>query len=162
MRRLMRSVVLLLGVALSGCAAGGTPFNEAAASLAPIPAGAARIFVYRDFAYYQGLDWVPVLFNGQTVGAVGPGQVIMRDVAAPGTYRIEAASQGLWPDQEKTVAVQPGQTVYAKVESFKSLDPSAGRPVLQITYVVVLQDTATGRREIDHLRLMASVDGEHG
>jgi hypothetical protein len=146
-----KAILLLVLLVLTACADEGPRFNHVSAGLPPPPTNRARIFVYRDFAIYQGLEWVPIFFNGTTIGAVGPGHVILRDVAAPGTYRIEPKSEGLWPDQAKTVTVAPGQVIYAKVTSFKGLDPSAGDSAELITYVVVLMDPATGRREIDPL-----------
>jgi hypothetical protein len=153
-RAMMRSLAALaLLLMLQSCASAPT-FEQASAHIPPPPAGAARVFIYRDFEPYQSLSWVPVFLNGANTGAVGPGRVLMRDVA-PGTYTIEALSQGLWPNQAKTVTVAPGQTVYAKVESFKSANPTADRFVPQTTFVVVLMDTATGEREIAPLWLQA-------
>ena len=147
-RRLLPLLILALGLG-AGCAAGPT-FDEVAATLPPLPPGAARIIVYRAYEPYQSLSWVPVFFNGANVGAVGPGHVFVRDVP-PGAYNIAPLSQGLYPDQEKVVLAAPGQTFYAKVESFKGLDPSANRPVPLTTFVVVLVDPATARREIGPL-----------
>jgi uncharacterized protein DUF2846 len=149
MRWRVRSLLLLVTLFASGCASGPT-FDQVSASLPPPPAGTARIFVYRDIGSYQELSWVPVFFNGGDIGAVGPGKVLMRDVV-PGTYTISAKSEGLWPDQDKTVIVAPGQTIYAKIEVVRSLDPTRDRPSPLATYVVVLVDTVTGRREIGGL-----------
>lgn len=147
----LKRLLLLALLAAAGCAQQQPTFDQVSASLPPVPVNAARIFVYRAFEPYQSLSWVPIFFNGATVGAVGPGHVVMRDVP-PGTYVIEPKSEGLWPEQAKTVTVGPGQTVYAKVESFKGLDPTANhREALLTTFVVVLMDTATGRREIGPL-----------
>jgi hypothetical protein len=144
------AVVLL---ALAACGGEQPTFDQVGARLPP-PANTARIVVYRAFEPYQSLEWVPVFFNGVTVGAVGPGKVILRDVA-PGTYTVEAKSEGLWPEQAKTVVVQAGQTVYAKITSFKGLNPTVNRPAELVTYVVVLMDPATARREIGPLRYEA-------
>jgi hypothetical protein len=143
-------LLALVLLALAACAGDQLTFDQLGARLPSPPADTARIFVYRAFEPYQSLDWVPVFFNGATVGAVGPGKVILRDVA-PGTYIIEAKSEGLWPEQAKTVAVTAGQTVYAKITSFKGLDPTADRPAELVTYVVVLMDPAAARREIGPL-----------
>ena len=148
-----RSLLLFVIVLETACASGPT-FDQASASLPPPAPGTGRIFVYREIGSYQDLSWVPVFFNGGEIGAVGPGKVLMRDVA-PGTYTIAAKSDGFWPDQDKTVIVAPGQTVYAKVTSMRSLDPTRGRPAWLITYVVVLVDTLTGRREIGGLEYSA-------
>jgi hypothetical protein len=146
----LRRLLLLLAVAATAACATPPTFDAVSARVPPPAAGAARIFVYRDYKPYQSLEWVPVFFNGAEIGAVGPGHVLLRDVA-PGTYTIAALSQGLWPDQAKTLIVAPGQTVFAKIESFKGLDPNANRLAPLVTYVVVLKDTATGRREIGPL-----------
>jgi hypothetical protein len=140
----------LVLLALAACAGEQPTFDQVGGRLPPPPANTARIFVYRAFEPYQSLDWVPVFFNGATVGAVGPGKVILRDVA-PGTYTIEAKSEGLWPEQAKTVTVQAGDVIYAKITSFKTLDPTPGQPAEVVTYVVVLMDPASARREIGPL-----------
>jgi hypothetical protein len=132
-------------VAAAGCADLPT-FDQVKASLPPVPAGEARIFVYRALEPYQSLAWVPVFFNDKTVGAVGPGQVILRDVP-PGTYKIEPKSEGLWPDQAKTVQLAAGDVVYAKIGSFASGDPG-DIDDLQTTFVVTLIDPRMAQREI--------------
>jgi hypothetical protein len=150
---LRRGALPALLLLISACASAPS-FDEASATLAPLPAGEARLFIYRDFQPYQSLSWVPVFLNGRRAGAVGPGRVLVRDIPA-GTYTIAALSQGLWPNQAKTVTVAPEQTVYAKIESFKSANPAGNRFALQTTFVVVLMDSATGRREIGPLWLEA-------
>jgi hypothetical protein len=152
MGRRVLLLMSLLGLA-AGCAATPT-FDEVAATLPPPPPGDARIVVYRAFEPYQSLSWVPVSFNGANVGAVGPGQVFVRDVP-PGTYDIAPVSQGLYPNQDKVVLAAPGQTFYARVESFQGLNPSADRDVPLTTFVVVLVDPQTARREIGSLSYMA-------
>ena len=149
----MRVIALVL-LALAACAGEQPTFDQVAARLPPASANTARIFVYREFQPYQSLEWVPVFLNGVTVGAVGPGKVILRDVA-PGTFTIEAKSEGLWPEQVKTVAVQAGQTIYAKITSFKGLNPTVNRPAELVAFVVVLMDPATAQREIGPLRYEA-------
>lgn len=145
----MKRLMVLVVLALTACAGDQlATFDRAGAGVPPPPPNTARIFVYRDLEPYQSLVWVPVSFNGAAVGAVGPGKVFLRDVA-PGTYTIEPRSDGLWPEQAKTVTVQAGETVYAKVTSFKTFftAPRGGGSELS-TFVVVLMDPATARREI--------------
>ncbi|HXY98862.1 MAG TPA: hypothetical protein VEI03_02600 [Stellaceae bacterium] len=147
----VKRLFLVFALALAGCAGEAPTFDDVAAGLSPAPANGARLFVYRDFEPYQSLSWVPVFLNGKEVGAVGPGYVIMRDLP-PGGYRIEAKSEGLWPEQAKTVSIAAGETVYAKITSFKSADPSSNNAGATITtFVVTLVDAATGRREIASL-----------
>ena len=154
MTRALQRLILLLALVAIGCTNPPT-FDQVSATLAPIRAGEARIFVYRDYEPYQSLSWVPVFFNRAKVGAVGPGQVLMRDVP-PGTYTIEPKSEGLWPNQAKTVRVGAGDSVYAKIESFNGLDPSGDD--LQATFVVVLMDSVAARREIGPLWYQAGAD----
>ncbi|MGO8917342.1 MAG: hypothetical protein ACLQJR_15655 [Stellaceae bacterium] len=150
MAKVGKRLFLLLALALGSCAGQAPTFDEVAATVPPVPAGAARIVLYRDFEPYQSLSWVPVFLNGKTIGAVGPGHVIMRD-EPPGTYRLEAKSEGLWPDQVKTVTAAAGETIYAKITSFKGLDPGADGGGTMTTFVLILVDPAAGRREIGKL-----------
>jgi uncharacterized protein DUF2846 len=143
----VKRLCVLLVVALAGCAGPSPIFDDIAATLPPLAPDRARIFVYRDFEPYQSLSWVPVFLNGNQVGAVGPGHVILRDVP-PGTYRIEAKSEGLWPNQTKTVTATAGQTIYAKITSFKGLNPTVSSGGIMTTFVVTLMDPATARHEI--------------
>lgn len=155
MRTVVRQLLLLAVVLVAGCS-GERPPRVDQSSLPPIPAGMARLYVYRDFEPYQSLAYVPVFLNRADIGAVGPAKVLFRDVA-PGTYTIEAKSEGLWPDQTKTVALGAGQTAYAKIESFHGLDPTANRPELQTTFVVVLIVPEIAARETGLLWLETSV-----
>jgi hypothetical protein len=143
MRRGFR--LLLVLAVLTACAQPPT-FEQIAPNVPPLPPGMARIYVYRDHSY-QSPEWVPVFFNGGRVSAVGPGYVTMRDVPA-GTYNIAVASQGLYPNQDKTVVAAPGQTFYAKIETVRGLDPTADRAVPLTTFVVVLIEPEPAQHEI--------------
>jgi hypothetical protein len=65
-----KTILLLVLLVLTACADEGPRFNQESAGLPPPPATSARIFVYRDFAIYQGLEWVPVFFNSTTIAVV--------------------------------------------------------------------------------------------
>jgi hypothetical protein len=73
--------------------------------------------------------------------------VILRDVA-PGTYTVEARSEGLWPEWAKTVTLRPVDVVHAKITSFKTLNPTPGQPAELATYVVVLRKASTSPRSL--------------
>lgn len=134
---------------LAGCAA-PPRFAEVATRLPP-PGGQARLFVYRAPTLSQSLEWVPIFLNRAPIGGVGPGHVLVCDMP-PGTYTIATASQGLWPNQDRTVSVQPGQQIYAEIGSFRTPNPTArSNRVLQSTFAVMLQDTAVGSRDVMQL-----------
>jgi hypothetical protein len=151
MRGVLPQLVLLAIGVLTGCS-GETAARFDQTGVPPIATGMARVYVYRAFEPYQSLAYVPVFLNRAEIGAVGPGKVLFRDVT-PGTYTIEAKSEGLWPEQAKTVALGGGQTVYAKIESFRGLDPSADAPVPQTTFIVLLIAPEIAEREMGQLWL---------
>lgn len=149
MMRAARWFCGLVLLALAGCAP--APSGPSVLEIfPPLPAGDGRIVVYRDVDIYQSLQWIPVTFNGRQVGAAGPGAVFFRDVA-PGTYEIDVVSQTLWPDRAKTVKVGTGQTVYAKIEVFRSPASSDTSEVVGPVFVVAIMAPAFARREIDFL-----------
>jgi hypothetical protein len=145
----LRRFVVLIAVLAAGCA--DTPrFAQISAQLPP-PDGHARLFVYREYDLGQSLEWVPVAVNGSGIGAVGPGHVLVCYLS-PGTYTIAAKSQGLWPNQTKTVAAAAGQEIYAKVGSFREAGPTDdGSGGLLSTFVIMLEDTPAGRRDVAQL-----------
>lgn len=165
MARIACRVFVLLALTLAGCAP-GPRLGEVAASLPP-PGSHARLFVYRDYDLSQDLQWVPVYVNGAEIGGVGPGHVLVCDLP-PGLYTIAPRAEYLWPDQAKTVRVDAGQAIYAKVGSFwttgsrapsvrlAALRLSPGQladstvnpgPTLRPVFVVTLQDPAVGQRD---------------
>ncbi|HZB90126.1 MAG TPA: hypothetical protein VE397_01715 [Stellaceae bacterium] len=145
----LRLFVLITALLTAGCA-DAPRFDQVSAQVPPVD-GRARLFVYRTYDLSQSLQWVPVSVNGTGIGGVGPGHVVVCYLP-PGTYTIDARSEGLWPDQAKTVAVAAGQDVYAEIGSFEGLDPTdesgAG---MESTFVVMLEDTAAGRSAIAQL-----------
>jgi len=75
-------VVLLL---LGGCVSPPT-VPAASAVVSPVPAGAARIWFYRDYEPSVSLNLAAVALNGALAGYVQPeGSAFYRDVA-PGRY----------------------------------------------------------------------------
>lgn len=104
---------LFLALWLGGC---DTATQALEGPIPPIPAGEARLYFYRDANIYDGLLTTIVSLNGVPVGASELGTVFYRDVA-PGTYRIEARSDKLYPAQFRTVAVAPGTSTYVRVQT---------------------------------------------
>jgi predicted small lipoprotein YifL len=162
MSHLHRVVLALLLFALAACAGPSGPlFPEVAGTVPPVPADRGRIYFYRDYEPYESLSRPPLYLNGETVGASIPGGVFYRDVA-PGTYEIKVLSLGLYPNQFKTVAVRPGDTYYAKIESLRSWsgdDNGDLSSFVSDTFVVVLIDPNQARRELDLMRYVQAEEG---
>ena len=114
-RRLLWVSALLL--IASGCAA-RQPVTEV-----PIPAGQARIWVYRIWLPSESLNLANIDVNGVYFGSVENGGVFYRDVP-PGTYHIVPESWAhdlsTTPNQDTNVAVAPGQQVYIKIVDLTS------------------------------------------
>lgn len=143
----------LVMVVLAGCASAGSQADLAK----PIPAGEARIVVYRNDGIYESLDWVPVTLNGRQVGGAGPDSVFVRDVA-PGPYRIDVIAQSLWPDTAKTVVAGAGETIYVKIATFRN--PSSNRSTTDSAgpvFVPEVMEPAVARSEIGELPHTAAV-----
>ena len=79
-----------------------------------IPAGMARIWIYRDANAYDSAATPYLRLNGAVVGVSQPGGVLYRDVPA-GNYAITADSVGTDVNQFATVSAGPGQDVFVKV-----------------------------------------------
>jgi hypothetical protein len=88
------------------------------------------------------------------------GAVLYRDVA-PGQYTIAVQSEDSYPNQFKTVVLQPGETVYARVESLQSWSTCGGgggtfgggsASGCRTTFVVVIMNPALALAEMRDLR----------
>jgi hypothetical protein len=91
-----------------------------AAAVAPIPAGKARIWVYRDYQPSESLNMTEVTINGVDAGyAQASGAAFYRDVP-PGHFQIAANSYGTDVDQSANVDLAAGQETYVKIESLRS------------------------------------------
>jgi hypothetical protein len=142
---------LVLLLVLAGCAP-GPRFGQVAGTLPPVPSGDARLFFYRWLEPYETLSWTPVYLNGAPVGVSRPGSVFYRDVPA-GTYAIVVRSEGIYPNQFKTVAVGPGQAVYVRIDSLSSWARGGAvrREWEENTFVVDLVEPDVARREMQEL-----------
>jgi Protein of unknown function (DUF2846) len=106
----------ILLLATGGCAR--LPVT-AAVTIPSIPAGEARIWVYRDYEPYAGKGLPAVAANGSYIGASQLGGAFYRDVA-PGRYHVTVESWGTDFNQSANVALEPGQTAYIKIVSLPS------------------------------------------
>jgi hypothetical protein len=103
-------------LAANGCAQAP---SIASASVPPIPAGQARVWIYREFIPSESLNMPEVRMNGVYAGYSQLGGAFYRDVL-PGQYLITVASWGVDVNQSALAAVVPGQEVFIKVESLRS------------------------------------------
>ena len=84
-----------------------------------IPAGATRLWFYRDYEPYETLARPYVRLNEQIVGISEPGGAFYRDVA-PAHYSIRVDSAGRDFNQVADAELAAGQEAYAKVVSLRS------------------------------------------
>ena len=158
--RHLRGVLLLILLAASSCAPPGPPFASVAGTIPPPPPGTARIFFYRWLEPYETLSPTTAFLNNQPVGVTEPGSVLYRDVA-PGQYLISVQSEGQYPNQFKTVVLQPGDVTYVRIESLRSWMPCSGGgwaggggEGCWDTFVVVIIDPAIALSEMASLRFI--------
>jgi hypothetical protein len=120
--RLPRSAAIALTALVLGCAA---PAATSAAAIPPIPAGLARIWIYRQYDPNLSLARPYVRLNGAIAGISEPGGAFYRDVA-PGDYSVTVDSIGQDVGQWASVAVVPGQQVYLEVDDVPFWDCGGG------------------------------------
>lgn len=147
MKRRLFLLVPVMTALVAGCDT--TPQRQLA--LPAVAPTKARLIFYRSGSNpYDGLLWTRVWLNDTAVGDLGPGTIFYRDLP-PATYRIVVRSEKLYPNQFKTVAVEPGSTTYVKIIS----DPYWGheRDWQGYTFIVGIVDPAIGRYEVGPLQL---------
>jgi Protein of unknown function (DUF2846) len=154
--RRYRVVGFMLGAVALATAACGPPaplYPEVAATIPPPAADRARIYFYREYEPYESLARPELYLNGTPAGASVSGGVFYRDVA-PGAYDISVYSVGAIANADKQVALKPGDTVYAKVESLHSWFGATGDGggADPDTFVVVLVDPARAASELARMR----------
>jgi hypothetical protein len=106
----------LLLLTIAGCAQRAV---TAAATISPIPAGEARIWVYRDYEPYAGKGLPAVAANGGIIGESQLGGAFYRDVT-PGHYHMTVETYGIDANQSANVDLVAGQTAYIKIVSLPS------------------------------------------
>ncbi len=112
----MAGLLLMMGacVSLPGS-------NEAHGPAPPVPAGQARIWVYRERLPSESLNHAKVDVNGSYFGSVANGASFYRDLP-PGRYRIVPQSYSHDFSQDSNVALAPGQQAYVKILSMQTWD----------------------------------------
>jgi len=145
-------------LALAGCAPAGPPYDSVAATIPSVPQGAARIYFYRWLEPYETLAATPAMLNGTPVGVTRIGTIFYRDVA-PGRYTISVRSQGLYPNQFKTVTIAAGQTMYVRIESLRTWvicggSVEGGSSSCGDTFTVEIIDPAVAQAEMSGLQFI--------
>lgn len=113
---IVRAALAVVLIALSGCA---RPPQTAAVAIPPIPAGEARVWVYRADEPYAGRGLPAVAANGQQIGFAAMGGAFYRDLP-PGRYRITVETVGVDVNQSAVLDLGPGQESYIKIVSLPS------------------------------------------
>src|SRR5712692_11501434 len=132
-RRFHRCAASLL--LLTGC--GQLPPTSAIV-IPPVPAGVARIWVYRNDGPYEANQTPYLRLNSQIAGIVQPNEAFYRDVP-PGYYAVAVDSYGVpYPNQFAEFNLGVGQEAFVKVLSMRekvgggrctpAFSPSSSRP----------------------------------
>jgi hypothetical protein len=118
-----------------------------------VPPGAARVFFYRWLEPYESNAAQLAYLNGSPIGVTEAGAVLYRDVA-PGQYTIAVQSEGIYPDQYKTVVLRPGEVAYARIESIQSWNACRRTESCGNTFVVEVVNPVVARAEMQDLRFL--------
>ena len=87
----------------------------------PVPAGAARIWIYRNDGPYDPQQRPYLWLNGQIAGIVEPNGAMYRDVP-PGQYQVTVDSYGVaYPNQFAQFNLGAGQEAFVKVLSTRDV-----------------------------------------
>jgi len=101
---------------LTGCS---QVLPTSAAVIPPIPAGGARIWIYRNDGPYESQDRPYLRFNGQVAGISEPNGAFYRDLP-PGHYTVSVDSYGVpYPNQFAQLDLGAGQEAFVKVLSMR-------------------------------------------
>lgn len=106
---------------LAGCAARPPGLGPLKATAPALPAGQARLWVYRDWLPSESLNLANVDVNGRYFGSVANGGAFYRDVP-PGHYFIAPVSYNRDFDQNRDVILAAGQQAYVRIVSQQNWD----------------------------------------
>ena len=107
---------LLLLLVLASCSQ--VPPTSSVA-IPPVPAGASRIWLYRNEGPHETHETPYFRLNGQPVGISEPNAALYRDVS-PGHYTVSVDSYGVpYPNQFANFDTSAGQEIFIKVVSMR-------------------------------------------
>ena len=114
-----RSLLLAVFIGLAALTACAPMPLVGSAAIPPIPAGKARLWIYRVYLPSETLNTTRVSMNGAYAGYAQLGGAFYRDVQ-PGVYHIAVESYGRDFNQSTNVALVPGQEAFVEIESLRS------------------------------------------
>jgi Protein of unknown function (DUF2846) len=119
----------------------------------PVPAGQARIWLYRDWQPSESLNLANVDVNGAYFASIANGSAIYRDIP-PGQYHIAPASFIPNSRQDTVVELAPGQQAYVKIVSLGSWgsDNTAAKNIDRDAFWAWLTPPQVAQSEIAHAR----------
>lgn len=160
MQRAARVFLAMAAAVLAGCAgARGPLYPEMASTIPPLAADRARIYFYRDYEPYESLSQANLYVNGALAGVSVSGGFSYRDVT-PGRYAIAVWTQKDFPNASKTVGLGAGDTIYAKVGSFRGWEDGGGDSnFARDTFVVMIIDPEQAQRELATMRYVGQEVG---
>jgi hypothetical protein len=104
----------------------------------PLPAGAARIWIYRNDGPYEANQTPYLRLNSQIAGVVQPNGAFYRDVP-PGHYAVTVDSYGVpYPNQFVEFNLGAGQEAFVKVLSQRERVGGADGPSLRTRFYTEL------------------------
>jgi hypothetical protein len=139
------------GALLLSAANCAQPALTSAIAIPPIPAGEARIWIYRDNEPYAGKGLPAVAANGGYIGQAELGGAFYRDVA-PGHYHVTVETFGVDVNQTADFDLPAGRAAYVKIVSNPSwvsygLENQIERP----TFYAWLIPNEVAQADIAHL-----------
>jgi len=148
LRRLANAVAGALLLFTANCA---QPAITGSITIPPIPAGEARIWIYRDYEPYAGKGLPAVAANGGYIGQAELGGAFYRDVA-PGHYRVTVESYGVDVNQAADFDLAAGRAAYVKIVSNPSwvaygIENQIERP----TFYAWLMPNEAAQGDVSHL-----------
>lgn len=121
--RLLPRCLLPLCV-LGACAVGGPSFEQMQSYLPAVPAGEARIVLFRQPNYFGMAVWKDIRIDGRPMGSLASGSFIVAR-HAPGQVRVTMVNDFLTPDYGFSFTVEAGKTTYVEFQPNASVADGA-------------------------------------
>jgi hypothetical protein len=148
LRRLAGAAGGALLLAVASCV---RPAITGSIAIPPIPAGEARLWIYRGDEPYAGKGLPAVAANGRYLGQAELGGAFYRDLP-PGHYRVTVETYGIDLNQAADFDLAAGRAAYVKIVSNPSwvsygIETQIERP----TFYAWLIPSETAQADVGHL-----------